>query len=65
MTINTETAQLILDAIAWCNKDWQDALEWDMNPGGEIEQARADFIRFCRARGIDTIEKVVTLKCEP
>ena len=61
MTISAETAQLILDALAWSNKDWMDSLEWEFDHGGEIDNARIDFIRFCRARGIDEIEKVVKL----
>lgn len=59
MYINEETAQLILDAIAWSNKDWMDTLDWDFNRGGEVDNARVDFIRFCRARGIEGVEKVV------
>lgn len=58
MYINEETAQLILDAIAWSNKDWMDTLDWDFNRGGEIDNARVDFVRFCRARGIEGIEGV-------
>lgn len=57
--ISEETAQLILDAIAWSNKDWMNSLDWDFNQGGEVDNARIDFIRFCRARGIAGVEKVV------
>ena len=57
--ISEETAQLILDAIAWSNKDWMDSLDWSFNQGGEVDNARIDFIRFCRARGIAGVEKVV------
>ena len=57
--ISEETAQLILDAIAWSNKDWMDSLDWNFNQGGEVDNARVDFIRFCRARGIAGVEKVV------
>ena len=57
--ISEETAQLILDAIAWSNKDWMDSLDWNFNQGGEVDNARIDFIRFCRARGIAGVEKVV------
>lgn len=59
MYINEETAQLILDAIAWSNKDWMDSLDWNFNQDGEVDNARMDFIRFCRARGIEGVEKVV------
>lgn len=61
MYISEETAQLILDAIAWSNKDWMDSLDWDFNKGGEVNQARLDFIRFCRTRGIEGVEKVVKI----
>lgn len=57
--ISEETAQLILDAIAWSNKDWMDSLDWNFNQGGEVDNARVDFVRFCRARGIAGVEKVV------
>ena len=57
--ISEETAQLILDAIAWSNKDWMDSLDWDFNQGGEVDNARIDFVRFCRARGIAGVEKAV------
>ena len=59
MYISEETAQLILDALAWSNKDWMDSLDWNFNQGGEVDNARTDFIRFCRARGIEGVEKVV------
>lgn len=62
MYISEETAQLILDAIAWSNKDWMDTLDWDFNCGGEIDNARTDFIRFCRARGIEGVEKKVRIE---
>lgn len=56
MTINTETAQLILDAIAWCNKDWMDSLDWESDPEQDLMESRIDFVRFCRDRGIDSVE---------
>lgn len=57
--ISEETAQLILDALAWSNKDWMDSLDWTGDDC--VDSARVDFIRFCRARGITGIEKVVKL----
>ena len=62
MTINAETAQLILDAIAWCNKDWIEAIEWDEDESEQVTRARWDFIRFCKARGIDTVERKIKIK---
>ena len=59
MYINEETAQLILDAIAWSNKDWMETLNWDFNQVDEVNDARIGFIRFCKARGIQGVEKVV------
>jgi hypothetical protein len=59
--ISEETAQLILDAIAWSNKDWMDTLDWNFNQGGEVDNARVDFIRFCRARGIAGVERKVKI----
>lgn len=61
MYINEETAQLILDAIAWCNKDWIDAINWDEEESEQIDRARFDFIRFCRARGIEGVERTVKI----
>ena len=61
MYINEETAQLILDALAWSNRDWMDSLDWVGDPEEQVLDARADFIRFCRARGIEGIEKVVNV----
>lgn len=55
MEINAETAQLILDAIAFMNKDWFDAMEWDYDAEEMTTDARADFIRFCEARGIKSV----------
>ena len=62
MYISEETAQLILDALAWSNKDWMDSLDWNFNQGGEVDNARTDFIRFCRARGIVGVERKVKVK---
>ena len=60
MTINEQTAQLILDAIAWCNRDWIEALGWDnMNQNDELQQARSDFTRFCEVRGISDVERII------
>lgn len=62
MNINEQTAQLILDAISWCNSDWMDALGWNYNEGDKVSIARGDFVRFCNARGIDRIERTITIK---
>ena len=62
MYINEETAQLILDALAWSNKDWKDSMDWSHNSDEEeIGEARADFIRFCRVRGIEGVERRVAI----
>ena len=60
MKINEETAQLILDAISWCNRDWVESLGW----GGmdTLITDRGDFVRFCHDRGIETIERTVHVK---
>lgn len=60
MYIDEKTAQLILDAIAWSNADWLDSLGWDSTKDGQISDARIDFLRFCRARGIEGVEKTTT-----
>lgn len=59
MYIDQKTAQLILDAIAWTNKDWIDSLGWDFGSDNEVHQARTDFVRFCEARGIEGVEVVL------
>ena len=59
MYIKEETAQLILDALAWCNKDWYDALGWDVTDNNLVETSRGDFIRFCDKRGIEGVERKV------
>ena len=61
MYINEETAQLILDAIAWCNKDWTDALGWEQTNEEMIGMARGDFVRFCDDRGVKGVERKVSL----
>ena len=58
MYISEETAQLILDAIAWCNRDW---IEGEMTDEEQIELAREDFIRFCEVRGIEGVERKVKI----
>lgn len=55
--VDEKTAQLILDAIAWCNQDWREILEW--NDVDTLEMDRADFVRFCKARGIAGVERKV------
>lgn len=62
MYINEETAQLILDAIAWSNREWMDSLNWDSNPDDEVNDARVDFIRFCCVRGIHGVERKIKIK---
>lgn len=62
MYINEETAQLILDAIAWSNKDWHESINWEGLESSYVNEARVDFIRFCRARGIKGVERQVTIK---
>lgn len=59
MYIDEKTAQLILDAIAWSNQDWEDSLGWDFGRDNTIATARADFVRFCRDRGIEGVERKV------
>lgn len=59
MYIDEKTAQLILDAIAWCNRDWIKAVNWDEDEAEQIDNARVDFVRFCKARGIEGVERVV------
>lgn len=55
--IDERTAQLIFDAIAWCNRDWVQCLGW----GEEFDvvtSSRVDFARFCRERGIECVKVV-------
>ena len=57
--IDEKTAQLILDALAWSNRDWMDSLDWNYDDSDQIALARGDFVRFCKDRGIEGVEKVV------
>lgn len=59
--IDERTAQLVLDAIAWANNDWADALGWERTDKDMIDLAREDFIRFCADRGISGVEKQIEL----
>ena len=51
MYINEETAQLILDAIAFTERQWSDASKPVI-----VEEAREDFVAFCEYRGIEGVE---------
>ena len=62
MYISEETAQLILDAIAWLNKDWEDSLDWAGQGSHSVDMDRADFVRFCRVRGIQGVERKIKIK---
>jgi len=53
MYITQETAQLLLDAIAW---ELMDNLGEEVCTPFVVEQARKDFVRFCDARGIEGVE---------
>lgn len=72
MYINEQTAQLILDAIAWNNRVWMNSFSKDWQDGDgkyitqdeEVSDARADFVRFCRARGIEGVEKEVKVNVD-
>ena len=59
MPIDEKTAQLILDALAWSNHDWLDALGRETDGADELAMARGDFKRFCDARGITEVIRVV------
>ena len=59
MPIDEKTAQLILDAIAWCNRDWLDALDQKHSFADDLAMARGDFKRFCDERGITEVIRVV------
>ena len=62
MKIDEKTAQLILDAIAWLNRDWYHTVDWELpDPDEELSIDRHDFVRFCKARGIETVERKVEL----
>ena len=58
MYISQETAQLILDAIAWLNDDWIARKDIEWSDGLKIEIARDYFVKFCRARGIEGVEVI-------
>lgn len=62
MYINEETAQLIFDAIAWCNRDWAEAIGWDENEFDVVTTSRSDFVRFCKERGIAGVERKIKVK---
>lgn len=62
--IDEKTAQLVLDAIAWCNKDWIDAIDWDEDESEQVDRARVDFVRFCKARGIEGVERKTKIVVE-
>ena len=64
MYIDEKTAQLVLDALSWCNKDWMDALGWDFGTDNAIETARQDFVRFCEARSIKGVERKTKITIE-
>ena len=54
MEINVETAQLILDAIAWTLE--QTNFTYSIGSDEEkIETARKEFINFCEVRGIESV----------
>ena len=57
MTIDEKTAQLILDALAWSNDNWRECIDESQHISAEdrIAEARADFLGFCRARGIEDV----------
>ena len=57
MYINEQTAQLILDALAWSNQEWVNTLEMDWSQSVATAVARDDFVRFCEARGIEGVER--------
>ena len=61
MTINEQTAQLILDALAWCNKDWHEALEYTCEDSILVSMTRQDFVKFCKERGITGVNKSITV----
>ena len=57
MIITNETAQLILDAIAWCNQRWCEDEGYEADATAQVVMARADFVNFCKARGIEEVRK--------
>lgn len=64
MYINEKTAQLILDAIAWSNQEWVNALEQEWSQNVATTVARNDFVRFCEARGIEGVERKTKITVE-
>lgn len=64
MYINEKTAQLILDAIAWSNQEWVNALEQEWSQNVATTVARDDFVRFCEARGIEGVERKTKITVE-
>lgn len=64
MYIDEKTAQLVLDALSWCNKDWMDALGWEKSESDTADMARGDFVRFCEARGIEGVERKTKITIE-
>lgn len=64
MYINEQTAQLILDALAWSNADWCNAVEWNTDEFDVVTSARNDFVRFCKARGIEGVERKTKITVE-
>ena len=58
MYINEETAQLILDAIAW-TMEQVDFVYRIGSAEEKVETAQNGFIDFCKARGIEGVERVV------
>lgn len=57
MTINEQGAQLIFDVLAWNNYAWVNGYNSHEPLSDEIiEQAREDFVQFCKFYGIDSVE---------
>ena len=64
MYIDAKTAQLILDALAWCNDDWCKTLNWNEDEVDITSFSRVDFVRFCEARGIEGVERKTKITVE-
>ena len=64
MYINEKTAQLILDALAWSNADWCRLVGWNTDEFDVVTSARNDFVRFCKARGIEGVERKTKITVE-
>lgn len=58
MVIDEKVAQIILDAITWELHSWTYP-EMDSNiiSGEIVAQGKRDFVDFCKAYGIETIER--------